>query len=189
MKRFVHLVIFFGVVALLIPCEGIAQTQQQRQVDSDIKNNPVCRAVSAFTVAVAFAPATRNIETALGIGLAAAGIEISGASDWAQQKCERGLQDFVDYYERNPVDYDDFVREQCGGNPYNCPGTFNVNQPSGCSYLIVCSPFTVSNEAFAHRVSVEDMVHSLQITRNAVVTGNWSSWWRDGGDGGDWSVP
>lgn len=88
----------------------------------------------------------------------------------ASAKCSMSFQDWNRYYIENPIDYNDFVRDTCNGNPLNCPGALNVRNPTDCSTFIVCSDYSgIGGGGF----SFNDLVAPFSILEMQVHYNSW----------------
>lgn len=155
-------------LALLMPTGAMASDSGDG-IRDDIRNNPVCRAVNHFIIGAAATHLGRGAHHAIAAGAAMAGIGLG--ADSIQQRCEREIEDFVRYYEENPVDYSEFVREHCHGNPFNCPGGWSAN-PATCQTFMNCAPWII--DVSAPGVSVSNIIGAIHHIEAAYYWGSWS---------------
>lgn len=166
MNAFWQVRVYFLALIFLMPALAIASDSDG--IREDIENNPVCRSVNYFIVGAAATHLGRGAQSAIVAGAALAGVGLG--ADSIQRRCERELEDFVRYYEENPVDYDDFVENHCGGNPFNCPGGWSAN-PASCRTFINCAPFII--DISAPGVSISNVIGAIH---HIDLANHWGSW-------------
>lgn len=119
--------------------------------------NEYCRGVAAAITALSgITPATRIGRT---IAVTTSAASEYMANELMSRKCEKNLTEWNDYYKDNPIDYDEFIRDHCGGNPLTCPGggSWAVGNPQDCSYYMTCMP---GNPSLGGAFSVNDLLMS-----------------------------
>ena len=165
MLRKCRIAVLFILACFVLPASA---SETPGEIDHDIENNPVCRGVSNFIVGASAVFLFRGANAAVAGGMAA--VMIDGLTGSIQDSCQRELEEFVDYYERNPIIYDDYVREECGGNPFNCPGNFGT-APSSCGTFMVCTPYIFDYDHSG--VSISRLSSTIQNIGLAYQLGGW----------------
>ncbi|KPD21996.1 hypothetical protein [Idiomarina abyssalis] len=130
-----------------------------------------CRGVAAaITVTASLLPQTRAAQVAVAI---TGGVSEFMADEVMSKKCEKNLIEWSEYYSENPIDYDDFVRNNCNGNPLTCPGggTWGIGQPQDCDYYITCLP---GNPTLSGPFSVNDLIVTTSHFSNFWETNSWA---------------
>ena len=159
---------FVCLLSLLFSLPTLAVASESDAIRDDIQNNPVCRSINYFIVGASAFHLTRGAESAIVAGAALAGVGLG--ADSIQERCERGLEDFVRYYEENPVDYNDFVENFCDGNPFNCPGGWS-NNPASCGTFINCAPFVI--DVSVPGTSISSVMGAIHHVDMAYYWGSW----------------
>lgn len=107
-----------------------------------------------------------------------------GGSAAFSGRCERSLQDFIDYYDENPIDYDAFVRDECGGNPLTCPGNYNnpndpyAEWPQNCYGLVVSCAMPLPRSPYGTSftgMSVNDLLDAMTFLGISRSNGYWAT--------------
>lgn len=162
-------VVVFLMAAFLLPWSFAAASQPGGGGSENVmENDPACKAVGAFVSAAGTVPLIRGVNAAIQTGLAAAGIALF--SEPLAKKCEKNMQEIIDYYRHNPIGYDDWMRDHCGGSSFNCPGELSVN-PATCGTFIVCAPYTV--DVAGPGVSILEFMGGMQVIDMAYQFGSW----------------
>lgn len=157
------------MAAFLLPWNHAAASDSGDGGSGNVmENDPACRAVGAFVSAAATVPLVRRANAAIQTGLAAAGVALF--SEPVQRQCEKNMQEIIDYYNDHPLTYDDWLRDHCGGNPFNCPGDMSVN-PATCGTFMVCAPYTV--DLTGPGVSVMEIIGGMHVIDMAYQFGSW----------------
>lgn len=167
MQGLTKIVIAFTVACLLLATTPVRASDNSQETDNNIENDPACRTLNYFLVGAAMTLLPQGGKQAITAGLGLAGIGLT--ADAIQAKCEEEVEDFIDYYERNPINYNDFVRQQCYGNPFACPGNLSTN-PASCNTFIVCSPYMITGRG---GLSIADVISAITHIDMAYQLGSW----------------
>lgn len=148
------------VIVLLL----LGSTQVQAAED-----HAPCQALGVFIGAVGGYAAGGPAGPAIQAGLTAVGASFGDAA--LSASCSRAADEFAEYYQQNPVDYDDFVENQCGGNPANCPGNLSpFPSPYDCVEMIDCIGGRVPS---GYSVSVQDLIDGAYYVQISLQNGYW----------------
>jgi|AntRauMinimDraft_4_1070384.scaffolds.fasta_scaffold09849_1 hypothetical protein len=155
------------ILAVLFSGTSSASGEDKSEYDG---LNEYCRGVAAsLTFLAGLTPSTLLSRTIM--------LTVSGASEYMADelmstKCEKNLTEWNDYYKENPIDYNEFVRDACDGNPLTCPGggTWAVGNPQDCSYYITCMP---DNPALGGAFSVNDLIMSVSHFKTSWDDNTW----------------
>lgn len=157
-----------GILVILLPSKAFAKLPDGYVDDPTL--TVYCKGVGLAMVAVSQANIySRAITVILG---AKEYYDVVVEGEYSPSaKCSMSFQDWNNYYIENPIDYNEFVREQCYGNPLNCPGTLNVGDPTDCSTFIVCSDYSgvVGSGGF----SFNDLVAPFGILEMQIQYNSW----------------
>lgn len=131
-----------------------------------------CSAIGAGLGALAgFGIGSISRSTAVTVFATAAGADLGGSG--FGEPCEEWAQEFADHYQDNPIDYDEFVENTCGGNPFNCPGTLNPwDFPDDCIFIIDC---TAGGMPWSHHtgMSVNNFIQLIDHAYYSQYAGSW----------------
>lgn len=158
------------VFALTVSVVSAQETPPDYEPDPGLVG--ACKAMDAAIVAISASPMVQGIRAA---GVVLLGMEFydtfSEGKYSRSQECAMDMQDWARHYQENPIDYTDFVEETCGGNPFNCPGGFNVGQPIDCSTFIVCSNYP--GDMWTSGFSFNDLVAPFSIVEQNFYYNDW----------------
>lgn len=140
-----------------------------------------CDTVSVFIGGAAGAGIGASANLAISAGLGAVGAQLGDSV--LSGRCQRSLKEFGEYYQKNPVNHIDFVRDQCGGNPLNCPGNLNPhnpwqNSPFECWLVINCGANGIRDPATIgpfNSVSVNDLISAMTFVDISISYGYWAT--------------
>lgn len=133
-----------------------------------------CKAMDAAIVAISASPMVQGIRAASVVLLGMEFYDIFSEGKYSRsQECAMGWEDWARHYQQNPIDYDDFIEEVCGGNPLNCPGGYNVGQPIDCSTFIVCSNYP--EYMWTRGFSFNDLVAPFSIVEQNYYYNDWDN--------------
>ncbi|WP_127347212.1 hypothetical protein [Pseudidiomarina mangrovi] len=166
---------------LVNPCRGLASESElpEGYVDST-GLDVLCKGMDAAIVGVSSLAAGVRAATATFTAFELYDIATEGVYSRSAE-CSMSWQDWANYYKSNPVNYNDFIKEHCGGNPLNCPGTYNVDQPMDCSTFIVCSDYAV--DVLNGPFSVNDLVAPFAQFEMQYYYNDWNF------DSTTWDIP
>lgn len=173
--------ILITVLILFTPVTGAARESQLPEgYENSTGLDVLCKGMDAAIVGVS--QLTAGVRAAAAVFTAFELWDIATENVYSRSaECSMSWQDWANYYKNNPVDYDEFIKEHCGGNPLNCPGGYNRDQPMDCSTFIVCSDysFDVLNGPF----SVNDLVAPFARFEMQYYYNDWNF------DSSTWDIP
>lgn len=167
-------------VAILLLGLAVWPTKGQSQVYPPGENDPVCSGLSHGLSALA-GHGIGALTRSQAVSVFLAGFAAGTAGPYLSERCTNWLNEFAEHFSENPVDYDEFVRNYCDGDPFACRGNLGLPQnpwedPYECILIIDCSSGGLPDEdspLFSQGMSANDFVKLVDHAYYSYYAGYW----------------
>lgn len=174
MRLLWNIVALLFAMTLLSPGAAFADDEDGPDLS---QHEMACRGLLSFTAGAVTMVSTGSPGLAITAGLS----YMSNATPDSpvMTKCIDAFKRYEQTYRDNPVDYEDFLRRFCNGNPNNCPGNLSVSRfddwenPRDCTKFIVCS-MEILRRTSPEGVSVQDVINAIHFVGYSVNYGYWA---------------